>query len=84
MDAGRLIEFDEPYVLLQKEEGLFSSMVRETGRNEAEKLLQVARAKYHERNPSDPYGLAGQGGDKPRPLCASPPGRRTISIETSL
>ncbi|XP_038065584.1 multidrug resistance-associated protein 4-like [Patiria miniata] len=43
LDAGQLIEFDEPYVLLQKEDGIFSKMVQETGKAEAAKLLQIAR-----------------------------------------
>ncbi|XP_038065585.1 multidrug resistance-associated protein 4-like [Patiria miniata] len=43
LDAGQLIEFDEPYVLLQKEDSIFSKMVQETGKAEAVKLLQIAR-----------------------------------------
>ncbi|XP_022093425.1 probable multidrug resistance-associated protein lethal(2)03659 [Acanthaster planci] len=30
LDAGRLIEFDEPYILLQKEGSAFTRMVKET------------------------------------------------------
>ncbi|XP_030838231.1 multidrug resistance-associated protein 4 isoform X2 [Strongylocentrotus purpuratus] len=55
LDQGRIIEFDEPYVLLKDEKSLFGSMVVETGKSEAAKLLAVARAGYYERNPSNPY-----------------------------
>lgn len=55
LDQGCIIEFDEPYVLLKDEKSLFGSMVVETGKSEAAKLLAVARAGYYERNPSNPY-----------------------------
>ncbi|XP_038064939.1 multidrug resistance-associated protein 4-like [Patiria miniata] len=43
LDAGQLIEFDEPYVLLQTKDSIFSKMVQETGKAEAAKLLQIAK-----------------------------------------
>ncbi|XP_030838050.1 multidrug resistance-associated protein 4 [Strongylocentrotus purpuratus] len=55
LDQGCIIEFDEPYVLLKNGKSLFGSMVVETGKSEAAKLLAVARAGYYERNPSNPY-----------------------------
>ena len=82
LDAGRLVEFDEPYILLQKEDSLFTMMVQESGKAEEAKLVEVAKDKYNERNPSDPYGLSDP--EKKHSLYASPGGRRTISIETSL
>ncbi|XP_022093403.1 LOW QUALITY PROTEIN: multidrug resistance-associated protein 4-like [Acanthaster planci] len=86
LDAGRLIEFDEPYILLQKEGGAFTEMVKEMGKAEMAKLQEVAREKYRERNPSDPYGLFDPERRSTSPIrrYTSPTGRRTVSIETSL
>ena len=79
------MEFDEPYILLQKEDGFFTKMVQETGKAEMAKLRQVAEEKYKERNPTDPYGFLDPDRKPSSPLfCTSPGGRRTISIETSL
>ncbi|XP_038050161.1 multidrug resistance-associated protein 4-like [Patiria miniata] len=47
LDAGRLVEFDEPYVLLQKEDGIFNKMVQKTGKAEMANLLQIADDTYH-------------------------------------
>ncbi|KAK5861056.1 hypothetical protein PBY51_022480 [Eleginops maclovinus] len=46
LDAGRIQEYDEPYVLLQNQEGLFYQMVQQTGRAEAASLLHTARQVY--------------------------------------
>ncbi|XP_063966914.1 ATP-binding cassette sub-family C member 4-like isoform X1 [Lytechinus pictus] len=62
LDQGRIIEFDEPYVLLKDEKSLFGSMVEETGKSEAAKLLSVAKSWYYERNPSNPYNFDMDGG----------------------
>lgn len=43
LDAGRIQEYDEPYVLLQNQEGLFYQMVQQTGRVEAASLLHTAK-----------------------------------------
>ncbi|XP_008326492.1 multidrug resistance-associated protein 4 isoform X3 [Cynoglossus semilaevis] len=43
LDAGRIQEYDEPYVLLQNQEGLFYQMVQQTGRAEAVSLLHTAK-----------------------------------------
>uniref|UniRef100_A0A3B3WBR7 ATP binding cassette subfamily C member 4 n=1 Tax=Poecilia mexicana TaxID=48701 RepID=A0A3B3WBR7_9TELE len=43
LDAGRIQEYDEPYVLLQNQDGLFYQMVQKTGKAEAASLLQVAK-----------------------------------------
>uniref|UniRef100_A0A3P9HUZ4 Multidrug resistance-associated protein 4 n=1 Tax=Oryzias latipes TaxID=8090 RepID=A0A3P9HUZ4_ORYLA len=43
LDAGRMEEYDEPYVLLQNHDGLFYQMVQQTGRAEAASLLQTAK-----------------------------------------
>uniref|UniRef100_F6T8N6 Uncharacterized protein n=1 Tax=Ciona intestinalis TaxID=7719 RepID=F6T8N6_CIOIN len=42
LDQGRLIEFDEPHVLLGKEDGIFTQMVDATGRSEAKALREIA------------------------------------------
>ncbi|XP_037646450.1 multidrug resistance-associated protein 4-like isoform X3 [Sebastes umbrosus] len=46
LDAGRIREYDEPYVLLQNQEGLFHQMVQQTGRAEAASLLHAAKQVY--------------------------------------
>ncbi|XP_025993846.1 probable multidrug resistance-associated protein lethal(2)03659 [Solenopsis invicta] len=49
MDAGTAVEFDHPYVLLQKETGYLKSMVQETGKAMAEALIAIARECYEKR-----------------------------------
>lgn len=49
MDAGNAVEFDAPYVLLQKGTGFLHSMVNETGPAMAEALKEVARESYQSR-----------------------------------
>ncbi|XP_028291453.1 ATP-binding cassette sub-family C member 4 isoform X2 [Gouania willdenowi] len=46
LDAGRIQEYDEPYVLLQNQDGLFYQMVQQTGRAEAVSLLHTAKEVY--------------------------------------
>ncbi|XP_047457991.1 ATP-binding cassette sub-family C member 4-like [Mugil cephalus] len=46
LDAGRIQEYDEPYVLLQNQDGLFYQMVQQTGRAEADSLLHAAKQVY--------------------------------------
>ena len=46
LDAGQIVENDHPYKLLQDEEGMFTSMVRQTGDLMASNLYHVARAAY--------------------------------------
>ncbi|XP_054643011.1 ATP-binding cassette sub-family C member 4-like isoform X2 [Dunckerocampus dactyliophorus] len=43
LDAGKIQEYDEPYMLLQNKEGLFYQMVQQTGRAEAASLLHAAK-----------------------------------------
>ncbi|KYM96120.1 hypothetical protein ALC62_13171 [Cyphomyrmex costatus] len=43
MDQGQMLEFDHPYILLQNEQGHFSSMVQETGKTMTEQLKQCAK-----------------------------------------
>ncbi|XP_012274748.1 probable multidrug resistance-associated protein lethal(2)03659 [Orussus abietinus] len=49
MDAGTVVEFDHPHLLLQKEKGYLQGMVKQTGRSMAEALTAVARKNYLER-----------------------------------
>lgn len=49
MDAGNAVEFDAPYVLLQKGTGFLLGMVNETGPAMAEALKEVARESYQSR-----------------------------------
>ncbi|KAF5283707.1 hypothetical protein FQR65_LT13742 [Abscondita terminalis] len=46
MDAGRLLEFDHPYVLLQNRNSIFYSMVQQTGSVMADALAKIARRSY--------------------------------------
>ncbi|XP_066157428.1 ATP-binding cassette sub-family C member 4-like isoform X2 [Euwallacea fornicatus] len=47
MDAGRCVEFDHPYVLLQNPEGYLSALVRRTGTAIAAFLTETARQKFY-------------------------------------
>lgn len=49
LDAGELKEYDEPYVLLQNESGLFSNMVKMTGKTTANSLKEMARIAHELR-----------------------------------
>ncbi|KAF5283709.1 hypothetical protein FQR65_LT13744 [Abscondita terminalis] len=46
MDAGRLVEFNHPYLLLQDEHGTFYSMVQQTGNAMVKTLTNIARENY--------------------------------------
>lgn len=49
LDAGQLKEYDEPYALLQNESGLFSNMVKMTGKTTANSLKEMARIAHELR-----------------------------------
>ncbi|CAB4031612.1 Hypothetical predicted protein, partial [Paramuricea clavata] len=49
LHEGRLVEFDEPYELLQKKSSRFSELVQEVGGKGSEKLLEMARKAHHRR-----------------------------------
>lgn len=42
MDAGSMVEFEHPYILLQNSEGYFYKMVQQTGNSMSESLKKVA------------------------------------------
>ncbi|XP_063224304.1 ATP-binding cassette sub-family C member 4-like [Bacillus rossius redtenbacheri] len=46
MDAGRVMEFDQPHILLQNRSGFLWSMVQETGKAMAETLTRMAEKGY--------------------------------------
>lgn len=48
MDAGRVCEFDSPYVLLQDTRGIFTTMVNNTGKNAAH-LKKIAKKEHEKR-----------------------------------
>ena len=50
MDAGRVVEFGEPYILLtEKTGGYFHSMVKQTGTDFERMLFQMAEKSHFER-----------------------------------
>ena len=50
LDEGKLVEFDEPYLLLQKDDSLFSQMVEHTSKQLSTNLYEVARQAYFLRH----------------------------------
>ncbi|CAH2068680.1 unnamed protein product, partial [Iphiclides podalirius] len=50
MDAGQLVEFEHPHVLLQKSDGVLRAMVDQTGRAMAETLARVAQQAYEQKH----------------------------------
>ena len=46
LDAGEIIEFDEPYLLLQNADGLFRKLVNQTGQQMETKLNLLAKESY--------------------------------------
>ncbi|KAF9409362.1 hypothetical protein HW555_011256 [Spodoptera exigua] len=46
MDAGRMVEYDHPHMLLQNPDGILRGMVDQTGRGMAETLCRVAKQAY--------------------------------------
>ncbi|KAL4220738.1 Multidrug resistance-associated protein 4 [Mactra antiquata] len=46
LDEGSVMEFEAPYLLLQKEEGMFRKLVEQTGKAETTDLLEIAKTAY--------------------------------------
>ncbi|CAG8779941.1 19684_t:CDS:2, partial [Racocetra persica] len=44
MDAGQVVEFDAPYLLMQKPDGIFRKMCERSG--EFAELMEIAKQKY--------------------------------------
>ncbi|XP_049888074.1 probable multidrug resistance-associated protein lethal(2)03659 [Pectinophora gossypiella] len=49
LDAGRVMEFDHPHILLQNKRGYFSKMVAETGRSMTQMLTKMAAESYEKK-----------------------------------
>lgn len=50
LDAGRLIEFDEPHVLIQQPLGTFRKLVKQTGPQMARQLCNAAEDAYNRKH----------------------------------
>ncbi|RMC06825.1 hypothetical protein DUI87_16273 [Hirundo rustica rustica] len=50
LDAGRLKEYGEPYILLQEQDSLFYKMVQQVGKTEAAALIETAKRVYFSKN----------------------------------
>ncbi|XP_038063976.1 multidrug resistance-associated protein 4-like [Patiria miniata] len=46
LDAGELIEFDQPHTLLQRADSMLSKLVEQTGKAESSDLMEVARKHF--------------------------------------
>lgn len=55
LDAGKVVDFEEPHIMLQNEKGLFSLMVRMTGKGMAENLKEMAKLAYDSKRGTSPY-----------------------------
>nr|CAH7760502.1 unnamed protein product [Callosobruchus chinensis] len=53
MDAGRSVEFGHPHLLLQDEDSIFYSLVKQTGKTTAEALQKIAEENYKDRQDAD-------------------------------
>jgi len=42
MNAGTVVEFDHPYILLKNKDGYFHKMIEQTGQNNAQSLRNLA------------------------------------------
>ncbi|KAF7996691.1 hypothetical protein HCN44_002337 [Aphidius gifuensis] len=51
MDAGTVVEFDHPHVLLQNPDGALTSMINETGKATADALKILAQDNYNQHHP---------------------------------
>ena len=77
LDAGRLKEFETPYVLLKNPRSLFAQLVEQTGPAEARRLYEIAREKYHEQRAAIPETMAEDNNTTPR----KPP-EISVTLET--
>jgi ABC-type multidrug transport system fused ATPase/permease subunit len=49
MDAGKILEFDEPYELLKDPEGSFRALIDQTGPGSIQKLNEIAERAHNDR-----------------------------------
>ena len=66
LDAGRLKEFEAPYILLKNPRSLFAQLVEQTGPAEARRLYEIAREKYHEQRAAIPETMAEDNNTTPQ------------------
>lgn len=50
MNAGRVEEFDHPYLLTLNPSGIFYSLLQQTGKNTAQSLQSIAEISYYRSN----------------------------------
>ena len=50
LDEGKLVELEEPYLLLQNKDSLFSNMVEHTSQHLRTNLYETARQAYYSRH----------------------------------
>eukprot|EP00158_Paraphelidium_tribonemae_P009637 Partr_v1_DN28917_c0_g1_i2_m25279 putative ATP-binding cassette, sub-family C (CFTR MRP), member len=72
LDAGEILEFDDPVTLLEKEGGSFKDLVDQTGPATAQRLYDMAREAQKTRVDKRPAGA------KVEPIPTSPKGQTTI------
>lgn len=53
MDAGNAVEFDHPYLLLQKPNGFLRSLVNDTSADASAALFQAAQESYKAKVQTD-------------------------------
>lgn len=53
LSEGQLAEFDEPYLLLQDREGLFTKMIEQTGPGESQNLKHIAKSTFTKKHGKD-------------------------------
>lgn len=47
LDAGKLIEFGTPFELLQRPDGAFTALVKQTGSRMSKKLISMATEAFY-------------------------------------
>ncbi|CAH1104174.1 unnamed protein product [Psylliodes chrysocephalus] len=60
LDAGQLIEFDHPHILLQNKDGVLSDMVRKTGPGVSDRLRDIAKDNYNRKMFSEKAVIVNQ------------------------
>lgn len=49
IDAGRVVEFDAPLILMQNDNGMFHNMVKSLGSQEYDRLLSISRENFERK-----------------------------------
>ena len=63
MKDGEIVEFDKPHILLQNQDSLFFKLVSQTGKAEAEYLIDIAMEAENMRNRSEERDLHDDDND---------------------